>query len=73
MNRNWIIGFVNHKTSTWLKWQLKCIYESNNPNLFKIIIVDNSCDSDEKIVLNQLLESYNKKYNNITIDYTILH
>ena len=42
--RNWSIIQVNYKSHTFIAWQLKILYEFNNPNEFELIIVDNSVD-----------------------------
>ena len=65
--KDWTIAFVNYNTSVYLKWQLKILYEFNNPNKFEVIIVDNS-NPHEKEKLLEITHSYNI-YDNIKIIY----
>lgn len=64
----WTIGIVNYKSSVYIKWQLKIIYESNNIDNFKLIIVDNSSPHEKK-ELEDLTKPYKKKYGNIEVFY----
>ena len=66
--KKWTIAFVNYKTTVYLNWQLKILYEHNNPEDFDLIIVDNSRPF-EKERLEELTKPYNQKYNNIRIFY----
>lgn len=66
--KDWTVAFVNYKTSVYLKWQLKALYEFNNPEEFDLIIVDNSRPKEKK-ELEKLTEAYQKRYNNISIIY----
>ncbi len=66
--KKWTIAFVNYKTSVYMRWQFKIMYEFNNPEDFEIIIVDNSRPS-EKDILEKITAKYNKEYNNIKIIY----
>lgn len=51
-----------------MKWQLKALYEFNNPEDFDLIIVDNSRPKEKK-ELEMLTAPYQKHYNNISIIY----
>ena len=64
--KNWTVAFVNYKTSVYMKWQLKALYEFNNPEDFDLIIVDNSRPKEKK-ELEMLTAPYQKHYNNISI------
>lgn len=66
--KKWTIAFVNYKTTVYMKWQLKILYEFNNPEDFEIIIVDNS-KPFQKQELEELTKFYNEKWNNIKIIY----
>ncbi len=66
--KKWTVAFVNYKTAVYLKWQLKILYEFNDPNEFEIIIVDNS-NPFQKDELEELTKPYNEKWNNIKIVY----
>ena len=66
--KKWTIAFVNYKTSVYLNWQIKGLYEFNDPESFDLIIVDNS-RPHEKEALEQLTKNYNEQYNNIKIIY----
>jgi hypothetical protein len=70
MSKEWSILIVNYKSHIYLKWQLKILYEFNDPAIFNLIIVDNSVDESEKKDLNKTLLTYKKKYKNIK---TIFH
>lgn len=63
--RLWTVAFVNYKTSTFLKWQLKILFEFNNPEEFCVIIVDNSLPH-EREPLRAFLDQY-ADYNNIKV------
>ncbi len=62
----WTIAIVNFNTSVYIKWVLKTLYEFNNPNSFKIVLIDNTIPT-EKNILEEIIASYNKKYNNIEL------
>ncbi len=66
-NPKWTIGMVNYKSSIYIEYQLKNLYEFNDPNDFKLIIVDNS-NPHEKQELEAAIAPY-KKYNNCEIIY----
>lgn len=66
-NPKWTIGMVNYKSSVYVEYQLKNLYEFNNPEDFKLIIVDNS-NPHEKQELEALIVPY-QKYNNCEIIY----
>lgn len=65
--RNWSIIQVNYKSHTFIAWQLKILYEFNNPNDFEIIIVDNSVDKEEYQKLLAISQPFKEKYQNIKI------
>lgn len=61
-NKKWTIGIVNFHTADFMKYQLDILF-SNNPNKeFNVIIVDNSIESEEEILLELI-----KLYSNIKI------
>lgn len=64
----WTIAYVNYKTSVYMYWQLKGLYQFNNPQDFEVIIVDNSNPWEQKR-LESICTPYQKKYNNIRIIY----
>jgi hypothetical protein len=64
---DWTIGIVNYNSIIYLKWQLKIIFELNDPEDFCMIIVDNS-NPNQKEELNHLLKGY-IKFKNIDIIY----
>jgi len=66
-NPKWTIGMVNYKSSIYIEYQLKNLYEFNNPDDFKLIIIDNS-NPHEKQELESAITPY-KKYNNCEIIY----
>jgi hypothetical protein len=66
-NPIWTIGIVNYKSSVYLKYQLKILYEFNDITDFKLIIIDNSAPF-EKDELETLITPY-QKYNNCEIVY----
>ncbi len=66
--KKWTIAFVNYKTAVYLNYQLKILYEFNDPNEFEIIIVDNS-NPFQKDELEDLTKPYNAKWKNIKIVY----
>ena len=65
----WTIGIVNYKSAVYIKWQLKILYEGNNPRDFHLIIVDNSNPHEQK--LSTLIKPYRDKYKNVEIIYYI--
>ena len=67
MTAKWTIGIVNYKTSYYLKWQFKCLYQFNDPKDFKIVIVDNSRDEEEKQKLLAIAKPYQDQHNNLQI------
>ncbi|MBP5296762.1 MAG: hypothetical protein J6Y94_05470 [Bacteriovoracaceae bacterium] len=69
--KKWTVAFVNYKTSIYLKWQLKILYQLNNPEDFEVIIVDNSSPY-EKEVLNSITLTYLNQWNNIKILYNVV-
>lgn len=68
MKKKWAIGFVNFKTAVYIKWQLKMLYEFNDPTSFSLLIVDNSAPF-EKEALESLTAPYQTRFNNIKIIY----
>tara|TARA_B110000503_G_scaffold133296_1_gene210576 strand:+ start:3121 stop:4158 length:1038 start_codon:yes stop_codon:yes gene_type:complete len=68
VNPEWTIGIVNYNSAIYIKWQLKILFESNDPNDFKLIIVDNSSLHQRK-ELEELTKEYVDKYQNIEIVY----
>jgi hypothetical protein len=63
----WSILLVNYKTNVYLKWQLKILYDYNNPQDFELIIIDNSVDTAEENKLKNLISNYQKKFQNIKL------
>lgn len=63
-----IIVTVNYKTWYLIKYQLKIYYEFNYAKDFYFIIIDNSCDKEERDNLEKTIEQY-KLFNNIEIIY----
>jgi hypothetical protein len=63
----WSILMVNYKTSVYLKWQLKILYEFNNPQDFELIIIDNSVDKGEEKLLKKLISNYQNKFKKIKL------
>lgn len=66
-NPKWTIGMVNYKSSIYIEYQLRNLYEFNDPNDFKLIIVDNSNPHETK-ELEAAIAPY-QKYNNCEILY----
>lgn len=66
----WTIGIVNYKSAVYIKWQLKILFESNDPSCFKLIIVDNSSPHQKK-ELEELTKEYSAKYKNIEVIYLL--
>ncbi len=66
--RIWTIGFVNYKTSLYLKYQFKSLFRFNDPESFCIIILDNSVCEEEKNKLEELVSQYSN-YGNIEVIY----
>jgi hypothetical protein len=64
--KKWCIGYVNYNSDVYLKWQLKILYEFNNPDDFELIIVDNSSPNQTE-ELEILVKPYNDLNNNIKI------
>lgn len=63
----WSVLSVNYKTSVYLNWQLKILYEFNNPQDFELIIIDNSLDKAEEELLKKLTADYQSKYKNVKL------
>jgi hypothetical protein len=61
-------GYVNFHSSVYMKWQLKTLYEHNDPADFSVCIVDNSIPP-EKISLKSLVAPYKVQFGNIKIVY----
>jgi hypothetical protein len=53
----WTIGMVNYKTLPYLHYQLRILYELNDPKEFKLIIVDNSFPTQKK-ELEEIISPY---------------
>lgn len=64
----WTIGIVTYHSYIYMKWQLKILYENNDPSQFQLIIVDNS-QPNETRELNELTRKYIDKHKNIKIIY----
>ena len=64
----WTIGTVNYKSAVYLYWQLRIIYEANDPSNFRIIVIDNSSPHQNQ-ELDDMVKDYVEKYNNIEIVY----
>lgn len=67
MHKKWTVGIVNYKTSAFMDYQLKILYEFNDPKDFSLIIVDNS-EPFEKEFLDGLKQSY-AHHGNIEVLY----
>jgi hypothetical protein len=65
--RLWTIGIVNYRSAVYIKWQLKILYEGNDPWNFNLIIVDNSKPHEKE--LESLIQPYKNKYNNVKVLY----
>jgi len=63
----WSVLMVGYNSSVYLKWQLKILYEFNNPQNFELIIIDNSVNKDEEKILKKLIAEYQNKYKNIKL------
>ena len=66
-NINWSIIQVNYKSHNYIAWQLKILYEFNNPNNFEVIIIDNSVDKNEYQKLLDIAKPFQERYKNIKI------
>lgn len=62
----WTILFVNHYSYYYFENQLKILYENNPTQIFNLIIVDNSPESEINL-LRALIKKYNEKFNNIEL------
>ncbi|MCE3255431.1 MAG: hypothetical protein K0R25_925 [Rickettsiaceae bacterium] len=65
--KKWTIGIVNYKSSVYLECQMKILYEFNDPNSFKIIIIDNSAPHEIE-ALSKIAKQY-ERYSNMEIIY----
>lgn len=65
--KKWTVGIVNYKSFSYMEYQLKILYEFNNPQDFDLIIVDNS-EPTEKEFLDNLAKQYTT-YQNLSIIY----
>jgi len=68
MQSKWCVGMVAYHSDVYIKWQLKILYEFNNPQDFELIIVDNS-NPNQKKELESLTAPYQAKYKNIKLIY----
>jgi len=59
---------VSYKSNVYIEWQLKILYEFNNPEDFKVVIVENNSLSDKKKI-EEIAKKYNDEYRNIEIYY----
>ncbi len=66
MERLWTIGIVNYRSSVYLPWQLKILFEANPPRSFQLIIVDNS-RPHEREELERLAAPYRARFGNIEL------
>lgn len=62
----WTILYINHKSEYYFKYQLKLLYETNNPKDFELLIVDNS-KSPEVDSLVSCTKKYSDKFSNVKI------
>ena len=62
-----LVCYVNFYSYIFIKYQLKILYEYNNPKNFDLIIIDNSNDSNEFSKLNKISEKYIKEHGNISL------
>ena len=65
--KKWTVGFVNFRSSVYVEYQLKILYEFNNVDDFDLVIVDNSNDEQEFENLSKLCRPYIEQYGNITL------
>jgi hypothetical protein len=64
--KNWTIGIVNYKSINYIEYQLKILYELNNPKDFDLIIIDNS-EPTEINFLKKLSSKYQDEFKNISL------
>jgi len=64
--RKWTVAIVNWKSLDWLNWQIKSLYEFNNPINFELIIFDGMFPKSELVELEFLCEPY-KSFKNIKL------
>ncbi len=64
--KKWTIAYVNYKSSVYMYWQLKMLFEYNNPLDFEVIIIDNSNPNEDNL-LKEMAEKYQDEYDNIKI------
>ncbi|MFT6258478.1 MAG: hypothetical protein ACJA0S_000445 [Rickettsiales bacterium] len=67
MKKKWTVVMVTHNSIPYVAWQLKSLYEFNNPNDFKVIIVENN-SFEEKREIEKLSNQYNN-FDNIEVLY----
>jgi hypothetical protein len=64
--KKWTIGLVNYKSYIYFKYQLKILYEFNNPDDFDLIVIDNSEPLEiEKLI--KVTNYYSNRFNNIKL------
>jgi hypothetical protein len=64
--KSWTIGIVNYKSFIYFEYQLKILYEFNDPSDFELIIIDNSEPLEIK-ELALIIKDYVAKFNNIKL------
>lgn len=62
----WTVGIVNHRSSVYLRWQLKILFEANPPRSFRLVLVDNS-RPPERETLERLVAPYRTRFGNIEL------
>jgi hypothetical protein len=64
----WTILMVCYKSNIYIDWQLKILYEFNDPQEFKVLLVENNSPAS-KNELEQIVKKYNDLHNNIEVCY----
>ncbi len=65
--KKWTICNVTYFSSPYIEYQLKILYEFNDPSEFDLIYVDNSCDDSEIEELRKIIKPYRDKYRNVKL------
>ena len=64
--RKWTVATVHWKSYEYLYWQLKTLYDYNNPNDFELCIFDGMFPHNDNNLLENLINDY-KRYKNIKL------
>jgi hypothetical protein len=59
---------ASYNSIPYIQWQLKILYELNNPSDFKVVIVENNSKSEVEDI-RCLSKLYKNKFNNIDVFY----